>query len=381
MIIGIDGNEANVKKRVGISEFAYQLLLQFSSPTYAKDKDIKFVIYLKDEPLDSLPPETENWQYRVVKPGKLWTQWRLPLDLFLHRPRPHVFFSMTHYAPRFSPVPSVISVMDVSYLQFPEMFNSSDLYQLRNWTAYSVKNAKKVLTISNSSRDDIIKSYTVPKDKVITIYPGIKEIVSLEPRVFGMNQLKSKYHISDNYILFVGTLQPRKNIARLIEAFSLLKDKDHKIQDLQLIVIGKKGWQYEDILEAPQKFGVENSVKFLENIQDDELNVFYKHALCYVLPSLYEGFGLPVLEAMQRNCPVVTSNVSSLPEAGGDAALYVDPNNVDDIAKKIEKVITDKKLRDEMIEKGKKQVQKFSWEKAAKETLEVLKHVAKKGDR
>lgn len=373
MIIGIDGNEANVAKRVGISEYAYQLLLQFSSSTF-KDKKIKFVVYLKDEPMSHLPKEGKNWSYRVLKPGKLWTQWRLPLDLFLHRPKPDVFFSMTHYAPRFSSVPTVVSVMDVAYERFPELFNQSDLYQLRNWTAYSVKQAKKVVTISNSSKDDIIKSYDTPSAKVEVIYPGIKHIASLEPRVFGMNQLQSKYHIADNFILFVGTLQPRKNIARLIEAFAKVNNE----KALDLVIIGKKGWQYEEILAAPEKFAVSDRVKFLEGINDDELSMFYKHAVCYVLPSLYEGFGLPVVEAMQRGCPVITSNISSMPEAGGEAALYVDPENVDDIAEKISLLVTDKKLREELIEKGKKQVKKFSWEKAAKETLDVLQEVAKK---
>lgn len=377
MTIGIDGNEANVQKRVGISEYAYQLLEQFASFDFTKHKNINFIVYLKDKP-KGLPPESENWHYRVLKPGKLWTQWRLPLDLYAHRPRPDVFFSMTHYAPRFSPIPTVVAVMDVAYMRFPELFNANDLYQLRNWTSYSVRNAKKVLTISNSSRDDIIKAYKTPAEKVVTIYPGIKNMLSLEPRVFGMNHLKSKYHISDNYILFVGTVQPRKNIVRLIEAFSKVKEKESVIKDLDLIIIGRKGWQYEEILAAPGKFGVTDQVKFLENISDEELNVFYQHALCYVLPSLYEGFGLPVVEAMQRGCPVITSNISSLPEAGGDAALYVDPENVDDIAEKITQLVTDKKLRHELIEKGKKQIQKFSWEKAAKETLDVLQEVAKK---
>lgn len=370
MIIGIDGNEANVEKRVGISEYAFQLLEQFSLST----NNVQFVIYLKDEPLPHLPKEGKNWKYRVLKPGKLWTQWRLPLDLFWHRPRPDMFFSMTHYAPRFSPVPTVVAVMDVAYERFPELFNSSDLYQLKNWTAYSVKQAKKVLTISDSSRDDIIKSYSTPREKVVTIYPGIKDITSLEPRVFGMNQLQSKYHIADDYILFVGTLQPRKNIARLIEAFAKVKHE----KPLDLVIIGRRGWQYEEILAAPEKFGVADKVKFLEGINDEELSVFYKHALCYVLPSLYEGFGLPVVEAMQRGCPVITSNISSMPEAGGDAALYVDPENVDDIAEKISLVVKDKKLREELVEKGKQQIKKFSWEKAAKETITVLEEVAGK---
>lgn len=371
MIIGIDGNEANVKKRVGISEYAFQLLSQFAQE---QDPALTYNIYLKDDPYTFFPRENKHWKYRVLKPGKLWTQWRLPLDLFAHRPKPDVFFSPTHYAPRFSPVPTVVSVMDLSFLYFPELFNKADLYQLRSWTEYSVKNAARVLTISNSSRNDIIKEYKVPAEKVVTIYPGIKETVSLEAHVYGMNQLQAKYHISDKFILFVGTLQPRKNITRLIEAFSKLKHE----RDLQLVIVGKKGWLYEDILAAPQKYGVEERVKFLEGVADDELTLFYKHAQCYVLPSLYEGFGLPVLEAMKYDCPVITSNVSSLPEAGGDAALYVDPENVDDIADKIKHLISNEKLRKELIEKGRKQVAKFSWEKTAKETLEVLQSVAKK---
>ena len=133
---------------------------------------------------------------------------------------------------------------------------------------------------------------------------------------------------------------------------------------------------YEEILEAPKKYAVEKCVQFLEFVSDEDLAVLYQNARCFVLPSLYEGFGLPVLEAMQNGCPVITSKVSSLPEAGGDAALYVDPLNVDDIASKINMLLTDKKLREELVEKGYQQVKKFSWEKTARETLKVLQEVA-----
>lgn len=390
MIIGIDGNEANVEKRVGISEYAYQLLTQFSNVKLkTKNANLKFVVYLKDEPRNELPPESENWKYKVLRPGKLWTQWRLPLDLFIGSPRPDVFFSPTHYAPRFSPVPTVVSVMDLSYLYFPELFNKSDLLQLRSWTSYSVKKAKKVLTISNSSKDDIIKEYNVASKNVVVTHLGIKEAISFTPHIYSMNELKAKYGLSDNYILFVGTLQPRKNIKRLIEAFSKVikssirhaqdkKVESHQVKDLQLVVVGRRGWLYEEILEAPKELGIEDKVKFLENVEDDELPLFYKNALCFVLPSLYEGFGLPVLEAMKQGCPVITSNISSLPEAGGDAALYVDPEDIDDIAKKITQLVTDEKLRKELVEKGKAQVKKFSWEKTARETLAVLEQVAGK---
>lgn len=188
-----------------------------------------------------------------------------------------------------------------------------------------------------------------------------------------MKNIKEKYNISSDFILFVGTIQPRKNLQRLIEAFSKISKKN-----IILVIVGKKGWQYEEILEAPQNFGVSDRVKFLDFVPDEDLTALYKEAACFVLPSLYEGFGLPILEAMKYGCPVITSNVSSMPEASGDAALYVNPEDVDDIADKIEKLISDEKLRSDLVERGYKQIKKFSWEKTAKQTLEALEKVAAK---
>lgn len=269
--------------------------------------------------------------------------------------------------------------MDLAFFHFPQLFTPKDLKQLKSWTGYSVRKAKRIITISQASKDDIIKLYGIEPEKIAVIYPGIKQHVSLTPHIYPMNELKTKYKIGDDFLLFVGTLQPRKNIVRVIEAFSQLKKQktENKEQDLQLIIVGRKGWQYEEILAAPEKYDVKDKVKFLDFVPDEDLTLFYQHAKVFVWPSLYEGFGLPILEAMQQGCPVITSNVSSLPEAGGDAALYVDPQSVEEIAGAMGKVLTDKKLRDEMIAKGRKQVEKFSWEKAAQETLAVLQQVAK----
>lgn len=375
MKIGIDANEANVEHKVGISEYVYELLQEFHN--YASP-DLSFTIYLKDQPNGDFPMKNSHWKYRIFGPRKMWTQFALPANLFLKKDKPDVFFSPGHYAPRFSPVPTVISIMDLAFLHFPEYFTKKDLAQLKSWTSYSAKKAKAILTISNASKDDIMKLYGVPENKIHVIYPGIKQTVSLTPHIYPMQELQSKYGLSKNYVLFVGTLQPRKNIVRLIEAFSELMTKDkHKDSDLQLVIVGKKGWQFEDILAAPKKFGVEKKVKFLNFVPDEELTMLYQNALCFAWPSLYEGFGLPVLEAMKMNCPVITSNVSSLPEAGGDAALYVDPKDVKDISEKLDKVISDPKLRKEMIEKGQQQVKNFSWEKSAKEALAVLQQIAK----
>ncbi len=378
MFIGIDGNEANVENRVGISEYAFALLSQFNKETIGESSQkLQYQIYLKDSPLGHMPKEKdENWHYRIVGPRKLWTQFGLPLDLYTHKPRPNVFFSPTHYAPRFSPIPTAISIMDLSYIHYPYLFRQSDLYQLRNWTAYSARQATKIFTISNASKDDIIKVYDVPSHKVVVTYPGIKfktKMSKLKTTVQNSKVLK-KYGVSGDYILFVGTLQPRKNITRLIEAFAKIH---HQNKSLQLVVVGKKGWLYEEILEAPKQYHIEAQVKFLEFVPDEDLSVLYQQAICFVLPSLYEGFGLPVLEAMSHGCPVITSSTSSLPEAGGEAALYVDPTDVDDIASKMSLLIKDEKLKKELREKGYKQVKKFSWEKTARETLTVLEQVGK----
>lgn len=353
MIIGIDGNEANVEKRVGIGEYAFELLREFSKLDY------NFVIYLKNKPLPDLPKETQKWKYKIFGPSKFWTQWRLPLELFLGE-KPDVFFSPSHYAPRFSPVPTAISIMDLSYIHYPELFRKKDLYQLVNWTKYSARAASRIFTISLASKNDIIKVYSVPYTRVVVTYPGIKpaKIMQNESNSFG------------KYILFVGTLQPRKNIVRLIEAVSKLPS------DLNLVIAGKKGWLFEEILGAPKKFGVEERVKFLDFVKDEDMPSLYKNAVCFCLPSLYEGFGLPVLEAMKYGCPVVLSNVSSLLEAGGDAAIYVDPESIDSIVKGLKRILDDENLRKEMSKKGFARVKNFSWEKTAKETVKALEEIA-----
>src|SRR3990167_10593685 len=206
MLIGIDGNEANVEKKVGIGEYSFELLKQFSIFNFQfsiKSKNINFQIYLKNEPLPDLPKQNKSWKYKIVQPKKLWTQFALPLNLYLTRPRPDVFFTPSHYAPRFSPVPTVVSIMDLSYIHFPEMFKRRDLYQLNNWTAYSARNAKKILTISESSKNDIIKEYDLPQGRVVVIYPGIKAKKTMP----NSKILKEKYGIDSDFVLFVGTLQ------------------------------------------------------------------------------------------------------------------------------------------------------------------------------
>ncbi|MCL4353582.1 glycosyltransferase family 4 protein [Patescibacteria group bacterium] len=386
MTIGINGYEAVVPRfgfdkktglpsRVGSSEFCFRLLLNLAK----LDKKNRYKIYIP--PLASglnpqgmgLPAESEAWSYVFVRKRiRPWTATDLSLQLFNDRKRLDVFFSPTHYLPFYTPKKSIVTILDLSYIHFPHLFTKKDLFMLKWWGGYSIKKASDILTISMATRNDIIKTYKISGGKVAVAYPGIKKISDIRYQTSDMDKLRKKYGINGEYILFVGTLQPRKNIARLVEAFSKINNQETKSKELSLVIVGKKGWMWEEILRAPKKFGVEGRVRFLESVSDRELPLFYQNALCFVLPSLYEGFGLPVLEAMQYGAPVITSNVSSLPEAGGDAAVYIDPYNISDITNKLELVIRDSELRQKMIKKGLEQVKKFSWEKTARETLKVL---------
>lgn len=380
MIIAIDGYEANLASRVGIGRYAFEILKHIYKIEEKRRDRNEYRIYLPSVPLADLPKETSWWKYRVIHPRKFWTFIALPLALSSDMPKAHVVFSPTHYAPRFVSIPKVISIMDLSYLTYPKLFRPKDLFKLTQWTKYSAVSAKAICTISEFSRHDILHEYRVDPSKVVVTYPGISfsSVKNMDTKAsnLSMNDFPKKF------ILSVGTIQPRKNYVRLIEAFSRLKGTHiDQYRDVSLVIVGKKGWLYDEILQSPKKYGVESSVRFLDFVDDRDLPVLYKKALCFVLPSLYEGFGLPVLEAMAYSCPVVVSNVSSLPEIAGGAGVYVEAENVQSIADAIHKTILEIKSLEgkKRIKAGLEQVKKFSWESAAKKTLEILEKVGKKG--
>jgi len=383
MIISIDGYEANVEHRVGIGRYAYEILTRM----YAIRKEdlfyshIFFRVYLPQAPRSDMPRETSWWTYHIVKPKKLWTFIGFPFALIRDKPKADVVFSPTHYIPRFVSASRVMSIMDCSYLSYPELFKSKDLHQLVHWTKYAASHAKLIFTISEFSRNAIIKAYNVNPKMVNMTYPGVSMESKVIPIKSGQKSKEfEKYNISKYYILSVGTIQPRKNYERLIEAFSLfLKQNKQRFGVVDLVIVGKKGWLYEEILKAPEQFGVSDRVKFLEFVPDEDLQVLYEKAAAFALPSLYEGFGLPVLEAMARGCPVVVSNVSSLPEIAGDAGIYIDPEDVTSIAKGLETALEEtKEERKRRVEAGLHQAAKFTWEKAAQQTLAILEEVGGK---
>src|SRR3989344_3377993 len=272
MIIGLDGNEANVKERVGSGKYAFELLKEF-----AKSKKHHFLVYVKESPLRDLPKETENFKYKVFGPKKLWTQFALPLRLTFGQ-KLDVFFSMGHYGPRFSKVPYIVTIHDLSYLHFPQLFNKDDLYQLTNWTKYSIQNSAHVIAVSKTTKDDIVKSYKISPSKITITYEGFDEKKFRPQSKSRIELIKKKYKIKQDYTIFVGTLQPRKNIEKLIEAFASIvhssqlkvhsnkKTVNRELLTLTLLIVGKKGWLYDSIFEKVKSLGISQKVIFTDYV-------------------------------------------------------------------------------------------------------------------
>ncbi len=364
MNIGIDGYEANVEHKVGVSVYTLNMLNYFRKRAWS---DLRFTVYLRSKPLPDLPEPNAYFSYEIIPGPFLWSQIFLPLHLYTHQ-KIDVFFSPAHYIPRFCPVPTVVAIHDLSYRFFPDDFLKKDLFKLERLTAYSLKKAKKVIAVSKTTKKDIMNVYNIPDNKIDVVYNGYERKRDSDKGKF------KRWTEGKPYLLYVGTLQPRKNIVLLIKAFSQLKNA---YPQFELIIAGKKGWLYSKIFEEVSELGLDKDVHFTDYVTDRQLVFLYKNAFCFVLPSLYEGFGIPILEAMSFGCPVVSSFSSSLPEIGGDACLYFDPKDVHDLREKLQMLIENKRMKSQLIQKGNLRVKEFSWEQCGEQTLAVIKSAAK----
>lgn len=364
MIIAVNGNEANVLKRVGSNQYAFELLKALAD----FDRKNRYLVYLARPPLNDLPQERKNWQYRIVGPPRLWNIFGFPRALFQQRPRPNLVFNPGHYAPLFSPAPLVVSIMDLGYLHYPEQFTRSISAKLKFWTAFSIKKANHILAISEFTRNDIINTYRINPEKVTATPLGYdQQKFGMKAAVDEINQVRRKYGIRGKYILFLGTLKPNKNLEGLLEAFGQLG-----ASNLELVIAGKKGWLYESIYQKAKDLNLEKRLIFTGFVTEQEVPVLMTGAEVFVMPSFWEGFGIPVLEAMALGTSVVAARVASLPEVVGDAGVLVDPKSARDIAQGIKQALEKKK---ELAEKGPKRAQEFSWPECARKTLKILEKV------
>lgn len=276
----------------------------------------------------------------------------------------------TNYIPRHFSGKKVVTICDMSCKIFPEYH---PIHRTLRFKLFEnrMRNVDRIITISENSRQEIINLLKVPEDRVAVTYLGASnEYKPLTITVEQILQLKALYNIPDQYVLYVGTVEPRKNLNRLIEAFHIFKQESHH-PEVKLVIVGGKGWLYDKIFSRIKELKMEKDIIFTGYVQDEYLPFLYNLALAFIYPSIYEGFGLPPLEAMSCGTPVISANTSSIPEVVGDAGLLIDPYNINEIAGALLQVIQSNSLRSEMSRKGLEQAGKFSWEKCASETLKI----------
>ena len=376
MLIGIDASRATTAHRTGTETYSLHLIRALIS----LGSGHRFRLYTNgatDVPGTSEVPGT--WfEIRTIPFPRLWTHLRLSAEM-LHRP-PDVLFVPAHVLPLIHPRRSVATVHDVGYLFYPEAHPPADRRYLDWSTGWNARRSAAVLADSAATKADLVRAYGVDAAKVHVVYLGRDEALAPVRDPAELARVRARYGIGERYLLYVGTLQPRKNLARLVDAFTRLAG-DPALTGVQLVLAGKPGWLADDLAPRVARLGLAGRVLFPGYIADADLPALLSGALAFAFPSLYEGFGIPVLEAQSCGVPVMTSNNSSLPEVAGDAALLVDPHDVDAIAEAMRRLVTDDALRAELVRRGFENVKRFSWEKCARETLAVLEGVSRRGDK
>ena len=373
MKIGIDTTSA-VMQGGGIGRYTRELV----QATLAQDADNEYVLFSAPPPPDKslsqifpsngrvvykIAPVSEQWLYR------LWYRARLPVSVQRFTGKLDLFHSPDFVLPPVSGnIPTLLTVHDLSFVHFPEVYPEVLVNYLNKVVPWSVARATHILADSAATKQDLMAVWQVPDEKFRVLYSGVGSAfvrVEDEKRITAVRQ---KYYLGDvPYLLSVGTVQPRKNYQMLIQAFAPLADKwPHN-----LYIAGGKGWLYDEMTAEIEKQGLANRVRFIGFVDDEDLPTLYSGAGLYLFPSLYEGFGLPMLEAMACGVPVIASDVSSLPEVGGETAVMLPPNNRSEWTQAIDMVLSSPEKQQKMISAGYQKIRKFSWGKSSVQLLRI----------
>lgn len=304
------------------------------------------------------------------------------LSIFTDRPfagstilekRIDLFFAPDHHIPKFKNIPVVATIMDAYPLIYPQLVSQ----RLRGFKNFAFKKASKwadhIITISEHSKKDIGNYFDIPEDKISVVPLGVNRAYMEQIPEIMKERILEKFGLKKDFFIFVGTIQPRKNLARLVEAHELLPAEIR--QKHPLLIIGQYGWGEERLKEKLETGGGLSNIHYLARVTDRELYALLQSALAMVYPSLYEGFGLPIIEGFASKIPVITSHTTSIPEVAGEAAYYIDPLDTADIAAKMLDVASDSTLCSEIVEKGWQRVQEFGWENSAKKHLEIFRKI------
>lgn len=359
MNIGISGKLLTNQNWSGQQNYLHYLLQALAKV----DRTNNYTIYVPKQPVRSLKLAS-NFQIKVIGSKFGWGQLALALETW--RNPPQVLFSPAHTLPIFCnpKVKTVLTIHDTATEFVTNKIKEDALLK------FATKKADHIIAVSKSTAKDIQNRFGVDENKISIVYEGYDSSMFYPRQTEETSEVLKKYDLlgEQKYIFALGTLQPRKNFERLIEAFSKLKNSN-----LKLLIAGGKGWNYKSILEAPEKYGVGERVVFLGHVPDENIPPLLSGAKVFAYPSLYEGFGLPVLEAFACGTPVVTSNTSSLPEVAGNVRVLVTPTSVESIQEGLQKVL-DLGVggREQLVQRGFEQAKKFSWEKSAEESVKTF---------
>ena len=366
LIIGIDASRSNLAQKTGTEYYSYEIinnLVKNNSRYY-------FRLYSKTK-LDYIG-ESAHVENKVMKFPKLWSQVRLSAEILTHPP--HVLFEPAHTIPLIHGRKTVVTVHDIGFRHFPELYTPLErIYH--NWCmGFSIKHATKIIAISKTTRDDIVKIYRADPKKITVIYHGYER--NKYYPLSGREQSPDWIVKMKPYIYFIGRLEAKKNLKNLIKAFGLLK-KDRRIRH-KLVLAGRPGYMYEEIKSEIDSLDprTREDVVELGYVADEKVSDLMRGADIFAFPSKFEGFGMPLVEAMASGIPVVASNTTSIPEIVGKSALLSDPEDYRKLSTNIELLINNRRKRQELISAGLERARDFNWTDAAHQTLEVLKKAA-----
>ncbi|MEM8532607.1 MAG: glycosyltransferase family 1 protein [Chloroflexota bacterium] len=363
--IAIDVSRLAVTNRTGTEHYTYELLGALAR----QDRRSQYTLYCNQR-LVRLPPLGPNFGLRRIPFPRLWTHARLSAEV-LAQP-PDVLFIPAHVLPLGAPLRrnmhTVVTVHDLGYMHFPSSHTRAQRLYLRLSTLWSARVATQIIAISNATCHDLIRFTGISSDKVTTIHHGVSAQFHATEDV-ATTAVRQKYGIDGDYFLYLGTIQPRKNILRLIDAFASIKAG---IRPLRLVIAGKPGWLTQSIEQRATERGVADRVHFIGYVADADRTPLLRGAIGFVFPSLYEGFGMPILEAMQCGTPVITSTTSALPEVAGDAAILVNPGYTNAIAAAMIQLASNTQLREDLRRRGFARVRHFTWDRCAEQTLQTL---------
>jgi glycosyltransferase involved in cell wall biosynthesis len=370
MIIGIDASRAFVQNRTGIEEYSYQAIKNLMNEL----KEHQVILYIRRSQKSKVKSQKlpDNWKIKAIKWPYLWTQVGLSLELLFHPV--DTLFIPAHTVPIIHPENTIVTVHGLEYEFCPKAYSFWERVYMRLVIKNSVRWAKKIIAVSENTKRDLIKLYKVPEEKVGVVYNGVSlDCHSERSEAKSRNLIRSLDCARDDiskYLLFVGRLEERKNILGIVEAFEILKEK-HKIPH-KLVLAGNAGYGYDSINLKIQNSKFKEEIVFKGFVGEKEKFELLRKAEIFLFPSFYEGFGLPILEAQSAGVPVVTSNISSMPEIAGSSAILVDPNKPEEIAEAAFRLISEESFKNDIINKGFENVKRFSWDKCSKEISKLF---------